>query len=95
MSDDTRPDQQLDGCLTHLELLLLLMTNNIIKRMDEKLQNQICETNESDDEEDLLRQQVFVLVNQLSLCLFLVINFFGVMLLQRIVLVLFHYPENM
>ena len=28
MSDDTRPDQQLDGCLTHLELLLLLILLN-------------------------------------------------------------------
>jgi hypothetical protein len=52
INEDTRPDQQLDGCLTHLELLLLLMANHVIKRMDEKLQNKISETNESDDEDN-------------------------------------------
>ena len=36
--DTTRPDQQLDGCLTHLELLLLLMSNHITKRMDDKFE---------------------------------------------------------
>ncbi|CAF1162344.1 unnamed protein product [Adineta ricciae] len=52
LDDDTRPDQYLDGCLTHLELLLLLMTNNVIKRMDERLQNQISGANDSGDEDD-------------------------------------------
>ncbi|CAF1184537.1 unnamed protein product [Rotaria sordida] len=52
MNENTRPDQQLDGCLTHLELLLLLMTNNVIKRIDEKLQNKINGTNESDDDDN-------------------------------------------
>jgi energy-coupling factor transporter ATP-binding protein EcfA2 len=52
INEDTRPDQQLDGCLTHLELLLLLMANNVIKRMEEKLQNKISGTNESDDEDN-------------------------------------------
>jgi energy-coupling factor transporter ATP-binding protein EcfA2 len=52
MNEDTRPDQQLDGCLTHLELLLLLMSNQVIKRMDEKMQNKISGTNESDDEDN-------------------------------------------
>jgi len=52
INEDTRPDQQLEGCLTHLELLLLLMANNVIKRMDEKLQNKISGTNESDEEDN-------------------------------------------
>ncbi|CAF1179961.1 unnamed protein product [Rotaria sp. Silwood1] len=53
INEDTRPDQHLDGCLTHLELLLLLMTNNVIKRIDEKLQNKITGgTNESDDDDN-------------------------------------------
>ena len=52
INEDTRPDQQLDGCLTHLELLLLLMANHVIKRMDEKLQNKISGTNESDEEDN-------------------------------------------
>ncbi|CAF3867066.1 unnamed protein product [Adineta steineri] len=52
INEDTRPDQYLDGCLTHLEILLLLMTNHVIKRMDEKLQNQITGANDSDDDDD-------------------------------------------
>jgi hypothetical protein len=52
ITEDIRLDQQLDGCLTHLELLLLLMSNHVIKRMDEKFQNKISETNESDDEDN-------------------------------------------
>ena len=51
LQDDTRPDQQLDGCLTHLELLLLLMANQVIKRMEEKHSNQISGNNESDDDD--------------------------------------------
>lgn len=50
--ETTRIDQQLEGCLTHLELLLLLMANHVIKRMDEKLQNKISGTNDSDDEDN-------------------------------------------
>ncbi|CAF2089316.1 unnamed protein product [Rotaria magnacalcarata] len=52
MNEDTRPDQQLDGCLTHLELLLLLMSNNVIKRIEEKLQNKISGANESDEDDN-------------------------------------------
>ena len=52
LNDDHRPDQHLDGCLTHLELLLLLMSSQVIKRMEDKLQNRISETNESDDDEN-------------------------------------------
>jgi energy-coupling factor transporter ATP-binding protein EcfA2 len=52
INEDTRPDQQLEGSLTHLELLLLLMGNNVVKRMDEKLQNQISGTNESDEDDN-------------------------------------------
>lgn len=51
LQDDTRPDQQLDGCLTHLELLLLLMGNQVIKRMEEKYSNQISGTHDSDDDD--------------------------------------------
>lgn len=50
-NDENRPDQQLDGCLTHLELLLLLMANNVVKRIDDKLQNRMT-GNESDDDEN-------------------------------------------
>jgi len=49
--ETTRIDQLLEGCLTHLELLLLLMSNNVVKRIDEKLQRQLMGTNESDDDE--------------------------------------------
>lgn len=52
LNEDNRTDQQLDGCLTHLELLLLLMVNNVVKRIDEKLQNKITGTNESDDDDN-------------------------------------------
>ena len=51
LHDNTRPDQQLDGCLTHLELLLLLMAHQVLKRMEDKQQNQINGANDSDDDD--------------------------------------------
>ncbi len=50
INEDTRLDQQLKCYLTHVELLLLLMANNVIKHMDKRLQNKINRINKSDDE---------------------------------------------
>ena len=51
MNEQTQVDNvQFNGCLTHLELLLLLMTNNVLKRIDEKLNNQINESDNDDEE---------------------------------------------
>jgi len=53
-----RPNRQLDGCLTHLEILLLLMASQLIKRMEHQQPTKAIKirkkqmTKNSDDEND-------------------------------------------
>jgi energy-coupling factor transporter ATP-binding protein EcfA2 len=50
--EDHRFEQRLDGCLTHLELLLLLISNQVTQRMDDKVRTRLGGTNDSDDDDN-------------------------------------------
>lgn len=52
LHEDHRLEQRIDGSLTHLELLLLLMSHQVIQRMEEKAHRRINDNNDTADDED-------------------------------------------